>query len=53
MVKPATKKREVTRKQEGARPRRAKLSEAETLKRMETFDERKEEFIASIRKGKG
>ncbi len=34
------------------RPKRAKLSEAETLKRMESFDERNEPFIASIRKGK-
>jgi hypothetical protein len=34
------------------RPKRAKLSEAETLKRMEAFDERKEQFIASVRKGK-
>ena len=35
------------------RPKRAKLSREETLKRMEAFDERKEQFIASIRKGKG
>jgi hypothetical protein len=34
------------------RPKRAKLSREETLKRMEGFDERKEQFIASIRKGK-
>lgn len=34
------------------RPKRAKLSEEETLKRMEAFDERKEKFIASVRKGK-
>lgn len=34
------------------RPRRAKLSEEETLKRMEAFGERKEKFIASVRKGK-
>jgi hypothetical protein len=34
------------------RPKRAKLSEEETLKRMEAFDERKEQFIASVRKGK-
>jgi hypothetical protein len=32
------------------RPRRARLSEEETLKRMESFDERKEQFIASVRK---
>jgi len=34
------------------RPKRAKLSEEETLKRMEVFDERREAFIASIRKSK-
>lgn len=34
------------------RPKRAKLSEEETLKRMEAFNERKEKFIASVRKGK-
>jgi hypothetical protein len=34
------------------RPKRAKLSEEETLKRMEAFDERKEQFVASVRKGK-
>jgi hypothetical protein len=34
------------------RPKRAKLSEEETLKRMEAFDERKEQFVASIRKSK-
>lgn len=35
------------------RPKRAKLSEEETLKRMEAFKERREKFIASVRKGKG
>jgi hypothetical protein len=34
------------------RPKRAKLTEEETLKRMEAFDERKEQFVASVRKGK-
>lgn len=34
------------------RPKRARLTEEETLRRMETFDERKEKFVASIRKGK-
>jgi hypothetical protein len=34
------------------RPKRAKLSEEETLKRMEAFDERKEQFVATVRKGK-
>jgi hypothetical protein len=32
------------------RPKRAKLSEAETLKRMEAFDARKELFVAAVRK---
>ena len=35
------------------RPRRARLTEEEVLKRMETFDEREEQFVASVRKGKG
>jgi hypothetical protein len=34
------------------RPKRAKLTEEETLKRMESFESRKEQFIASVRKGK-
>jgi hypothetical protein len=34
------------------RPKRAKLTEEETLKRMESFDERKEQFVASVRKDK-
>jgi hypothetical protein len=34
------------------RPERARLTEEETLKRMESFDERKEQFVASVRKGK-
>ncbi|HEY6330041.1 MAG TPA: hypothetical protein VI756_11945 [Blastocatellia bacterium] len=34
------------------RPPRAMLSPAESLKRMQEFDKRKDKFIASIRKGK-
>ena len=34
------------------RPKRARLSAEETRQRMEAFDERKEQFIASVRKGK-
>ena len=34
------------------RPKRAKLTEEETLRRMEAFDERKEKFVAAVRKGK-
>ena len=34
------------------RPPRAKLSAAESLKRTQEFDKRKDKFIASIRKGK-
>lgn len=34
------------------RPKRAKLSREETLKRAEDFPKRKEQFIASVRKGK-
>jgi hypothetical protein len=35
------------------RPKRAKLSAEESLKRTQDFDKRKDKFIASIRKGKG
>lgn len=35
------------------RPARAKLSAAESLKRTQEFDKRREKFIASIRKSKG
>ncbi len=34
------------------RPERAKLSEQESLKRMQEFSKRKEKFIAAVRKGK-
>jgi hypothetical protein len=35
------------------RPPRMKLSAKESLKRTQEFDKRKEQFIATIRKGKG
>ena len=35
------------------RPKRAKLSAEESLKRMEAFPERKEQIIAAVRKSKG
>ncbi|HTE20830.1 MAG TPA: hypothetical protein VK689_20890, partial [Armatimonadota bacterium] len=35
------------------RPERAKLTEEETLERMKSFEDRKEQFVASVRKGKG
>ena len=35
------------------RPKRAKLSAAESLKRMEAFPERKEQIVAAVRKSKG
>jgi len=34
------------------RSKRLRLSPEETLKRMQTFARRKEEFIAAVRKGK-
>jgi len=34
------------------RPRRSKLAPAESVKRMEAFDRRKEQFVAAVRKGK-
>jgi hypothetical protein len=35
------------------RPRRVKLAPAESVKRMEAFGRRKEQFVATVRKGKG
>ena len=35
------------------RPKRAKLSAEESLRRMEAFDERKEQIVAAVRKSKG
>ncbi len=35
------------------RPKTAALTEEEILKRMASFDERKEQIIAAVRKGKG
>jgi hypothetical protein len=34
------------------RPKRAKLTAAESLKRMETLPERKEQIVAAVRKSK-
>lgn len=34
------------------RPQRAKLSAKEVIKRMEEFPNRKEKFLATVRKGK-
>ena len=34
------------------RSRQAKLAPAESLKRMEAFNRRKEQFVATVRKGK-
>jgi hypothetical protein len=35
------------------RPEHAKLSAKESLKRLEEFSKRKEQFVAAARKGKG
>lgn len=35
------------------RPKRAKLTPEESLKRMEAFPERKEKIVAAVRKGEG
>jgi hypothetical protein len=35
------------------RPKRGTLTAEESLKRMESFDERKEEIVAAVRKSKG
>jgi len=40
------------RKRKVARPERMKLSPEEILKRMAAIDERKEQIIAAVRKGK-
>jgi hypothetical protein len=46
------KKKEQSEGLEAPRPKRAKLSAEESLKRMQDFPKRKEAFIAAIRKGK-
>lgn len=38
--------------EENGRPKRRKLSAAESLQRMKEFDKRKESFIAALRKSK-
>jgi hypothetical protein len=38
--------------EKAARPKPAKLSAEESLKRMAAFEQRKEQFIAAIRKNK-
>jgi len=48
----ATKKEKAKHATNVARPKRATLSEEEVLKRMESFEARKEQFVASVRKGK-
>ena len=52
-TKKSTEKAEAIQELEILRPERAKLSAEEALKRMQAFaQERKEQFIAAIRKGK-
>ena len=46
------KKRERAQESTFQRPKRAKLSGKESLKRMREFSKRKENFIAAVRKGK-
>ena len=48
-----TKKANVIKEIKVERPERIKLSAEESLKRMKDFDQRKEKFIAAIRKNKG
>ena len=46
------KKKQATKPLEFKRPKRAKLSTEESLKRMQAFPMRKEKFIATVREGK-
>jgi hypothetical protein len=46
------KKPKIGTRSRGERPKRAKLSPKESLKRMQAFSERKEHFVATVRKGK-
>lgn len=46
------KKSKPTKPLKFERPKRARLSAEESLKRMEAFSKRKERFIAAIREGK-
>ena len=45
-------KKKATANTENGRPRRRKLSAEESLQRMKEFDQRKEAFIAALRKSK-
>jgi hypothetical protein len=50
---PIMAKRKVSKKSPiSGRSQRLKLSAEESLKRMQEFDQRKEAFIAAVRKGK-
>jgi hypothetical protein len=46
------KKREEIKELKIERPKRAKLTAKESLKRMQEFAKRKEKFIAAVREGK-
>jgi len=48
----ATEYNEEARRSKNERPPRMKLSREETLRRMQTFCERKERFIAAVRNGR-
>lgn len=45
------KKRKPRKTPRGERPERAKLSPELSMKRLQEFPQRKEEFIAAVRKG--
>jgi hypothetical protein len=47
-----TKKTKRPKQVQSERPERAKLSASESLKRMRAFANRKEQFVATVRKGK-
>jgi hypothetical protein len=50
--KSMAKKRKEIEERQIERPERAQLSAEESLKRMKEFAQRKEQFVAAVRKGK-
>ncbi len=46
------KGKKATKSTSAKRPERVKLTAEESLKRMKAFDDRKEQIVAAVRKGK-
>ena len=53
VIPTTTEEKNVPREVRILRPAKARLSPEESLRRMESFDERKEQIIAAVRKSAG